>query len=767
MQSNIDDLIVDYDFPDSWVELYNSGDSDINLRGYYISPTQNFKEGYMITDSIICYRGGYYLIYCDKKNTGVHANFRLDSGKGVLFLFDNKGNIVDSVFYPKMPAANIAWGRLHDGDENWQYELFSTPGISNTGDVSEVLLPDPVFSISGGIMEEPVTVVVKMPDGNYPEDTRVFLTLDGEEPTNNSISGTELTIDVDKTTCIRAKLLSQHALPKRSVTQSFIYHPRKVDLPIMSIVTNGNFLYDRKFGLLSKDTVIGNRPNYEWDWRRPVNVEYYEKKGKAALFNQICETSIQGGYSRKYNQKSLKLYAKKRFGTRRFYGSLWEDKPTVTACKSLTIRNGGQYCDRSRINDALIQKVFGTHLDNMDWQAYTPTIVYINGVYKGVYGLRERSDEDYIEANYDGLEDIIITDEKAYYAPKSKNVPQNWRDLLSFLSSDDVVYSDLLPQIDVDNFIKHTIAECYGNNLDYPDHNIVIWRPVEEDGKWRWIMKDLDLAFSYSPPNYKMLDYLFLSGDPESEAYQFAIRNEKIANSHSFYQKLNSFPEFRKRFVDIYSVCLGDFLKPSYMLEVLHNMVAEIYDEIGPTFEANDNMSDLLRFTTSIEKIESFIKNRPYYVYSQLAEFYSLGNLLPMMINTHNIKGIKMNGVTLTEGDYDGYYFLDHDLTLDSGEINCEWVMKIYDENGDIIYEESRDDKVVSLKLNNYPKGKKVVFEVNTNTMISNTYRNNTNNDKDDVKYYLPTGLQIEKPKIGMNIIRYSNGKVEKIIKKQ
>ena len=40
------------------------------------------------------------------------------------------------------------------------------------------------------------------------------------------------------------------------------------------------------------------------------------------------------------------------------------------------------------------------------WQAWQPAIVYINGIYKGILNIRERSNADNIYTHYNGLEDI-------------------------------------------------------------------------------------------------------------------------------------------------------------------------------------------------------------------------------------------------------------------------------------------------------------------------------------------------------------------------
>ena len=54
MQSNIDCIMDDInEFPDSWVELYNSGTSAVNLNAYSISDEDDPKNAWALPDNTI------------------------------------------------------------------------------------------------------------------------------------------------------------------------------------------------------------------------------------------------------------------------------------------------------------------------------------------------------------------------------------------------------------------------------------------------------------------------------------------------------------------------------------------------------------------------------------------------------------------------------------------------------------------------------------------------------------------------------------------
>ncbi|MBQ3945011.1 MAG: lamin tail domain-containing protein [Alphaproteobacteria bacterium] len=326
MQSNIDCLMIEHDFPDSWVELYNPTDDDIALKGYFLGTTNDVMSAYQFISSDTIYAHGYFLILCDKNATELHTDFRLESTSGgTLYLFDATESLVASLSYPAMLAPNIAYGRSLDGFEEWGWELTPTPGSTNEGGFSTILLPEPIFSMKGQVMTSSASLSITMPDGDYPDDTKIYLTTDGKEPTASSSSGTEFTFDITENTVIRAKLISESALSRRSTANSYIFHPRTTSLPIISILTDEDYLYSDSVGILSSART-NNDYNFNYDWRRPVNTEYFDASNGSAWFNQLGEVAVGGNYTRSINfaQKSLKLYANKRFGTKNFKGTFWD-----------------------------------------------------------------------------------------------------------------------------------------------------------------------------------------------------------------------------------------------------------------------------------------------------------------------------------------------------------------------------------------------------------------------------------------------------------
>jgi hypothetical protein len=416
-----------------------------------------------------------------------------------------------------------------------------------------------------------------------------------------------------------------------------------------------------------------------------VNSEYLVN-GDNRWFSQIGEIAVSGNTTRGFEQKSLKVYANKRFGTKRYNGIFWNDKPNLTQTKSFVLRNGGDNCGEARINDGMIQRLFGTHASDLDYQAYSPIIVYINGTYNGIFGMRERVDDDFVESNYNGLEDIYTATHESYELESKEWETSSFGPLYYLYTDSASTYAQMTEQIDVENFMESLITEIFANNNDFPNNNVFMWRPKASDGKWRWILKDLDMCgtrLDRSVVYFNMFKFLFGQVSENDLEYKWANR-ANLDESAAIYRKMMSFKEFREPFIDKFAVWLGDFLKPSVSISLVDSMVEEIYAELAPTYAANDNFSSLNRFNTALSTFKGFFQKRPTYVYQHMADCFSLGNVIPMTLKTDGV-AVRINGNGLTEGDFDGAFFTDRELNLNSGSKNIGWQMETFHYDNDSV----------------------------------------------------------------------------------
>ena len=666
MQSNVDCIMDDLnDFPDSWVELYNPTDAAINLQDYKIGTKNKVSKAWQLPNKTVAAKG-YVVIYCDKAGeddgvSAMHTNFRLESGKdGALYLF--KGSeIVDQLEgMAKQPAPNIAYGRKTDGAEEWGYQATPTPDKANCGTTYKKVLDAPVFSQKGQVFKnsQMVQLILSIPEG-MPEGTVIRYTLNGQEPTEMSQKYTA-PLSFNSTKTIRAKLFCDGYLSPRSTCHSYIFFPtnRALTLPIVSIITDNTYLNDAKIGIYVDGTYSGGeKKNYEYDWRRPMNIEFFETSGEESVINQLGEMRICGGATRSSVRKSLAIYANKRFGEKRFNYEFFPDqKPGLKDFKSFMLRNAGNDFDYLYMRDAIIQRTMAQHVD-LDWQAWRPAIVYINGEYKGMLNIRERSNEDNIYTNYDGLEDIDMIENDWEL---KEGTMDNYQAFKAFYNEHGHTLAEYAEWMDWQEYINLMVENMYFNNQDFPGNNNVIWRPQAEGGKWRWITKDTDFGLGLygSAPDYNTIRWMY------DNAYDSSRNWANTYEATRLFRRLMEDADFKREFLDRAAIYMGDFLNEKGTRAVWD----EMYDLIKTEYPYHRELINRWwpNYDEELNNARNWLNKRTNYFYQQLADYYSWGNPTVLTINKVNLSDVTLtfNGIQLTGNVFDGKYYAGRTITL-------------------------------------------------------------------------------------------------------
>ncbi len=661
MQSNIDCVMDDLnEFPDSWVELYNNSASSVSIDDYSLGVTPDPAEAWQLENRWIAPQQ-HLLVYCDKQATELHTPFRLESGKGCeVYLFKN-GVVVDQITgLKKQPAPNISYGRLSATDATMGYQATPTPGAPNCGQLCSKVLGDPVFSEQGRVLRTgSLSLTLSLPEG-APEGTEIRYTLNGSEPTRTS-SKYMAPIPISTSRVVRAKLFCDGWLSPRSATQSYIFHPRQVTLPVISIVTDNRYLNDQKIGIYVDGSYESGKKNYEFDWRRPINLEYFEGEGTPSALNQLCETRIQGGATRGSKFKSLAIYAHKRFGTKRFEYEFFPDqRPGVTDFKSLVLRNSGNDFDYLYQRDAIMQRSVAEHVD-LDWQAWSPAIIYINGVYKGMLNIRERANEDNVYTHYDGLEDIDLFEN---WGELKEGDWDNYNRFKDFYAEHGHTKAEYDQWMDCTEFMNLMIMNLYYSNRDFPGNNIIMWRPRTEGGRWRWIAKDTDFGLGLygHPSNYNTLEWLH---DPN---YDYSTNWANQYDHTRLFRRLEEVDDFKREFIDRAAVYMGDFLNSKGVRAIWDPM----YEKIKFEYPYHRKLINEWwpKYDEELSNARRWLDQRTNYCYQHIATYYKLGSLVAMQVNAGaadaDLDGITVyfNDIPLTQGRFDGKFFQNRVVTL-------------------------------------------------------------------------------------------------------
>ena len=685
MQSNIECIMDDInEFPDSWVELYNPTDAAINLKDYKISNKNKANKAWQLPNMTIAAKS-YVVIYCDKEgkeDNRLHADFRLESGKdGNLYLF--KGSeVVDKLeAMAKMPAPDVAYGRKTDGADEWGYQLTATPGKANCGEICNAkhILGAPVFSQNGRVVKGSSTIKVELslPE-DAPEGAVIRYTTNGSEPTISSTKYTSA-INISSTKVIRAKVFCNGWLSPMSSAQSYIFHPRNMTVPIFSVQTNDKYLNDSKIGLFANNNSKEDKRLH--DWRRPVNIEMFTAEGEESVFNQLSETRIQGGQSRANALKSMVFYANKRFDPdhKQFQYEFFPDqKPGVKKFKSFSLRDGGNDFGDLYFRDLIIQRTMAKNVD-LDWQAGHTAVLYINGEYMGMLNIRERSNEDNIYSNYNGLEDLDLLEiahEKVdnvdqFIEELKEGTDDFYQAFKAFYSEKGHTLAEYEEWLDVNEYLNVIAMNFFYGNIDFPGNNLVFWRPNDDytgtdlPKRFRVIVKDTDFGLGlYGRQNsYNTIKLLYNPNSDSGSAWAFTEPATRLLKN------MLEDPDILKMFIDKCCIFMGDFMNGKGTGETIDLIKAEAMEEFVAHRDKYNTWSwvgNRTEITNKFNDAKNWAEGRPNYFYQHIGNQWNLGTPRTLTINKTQKSDIEItfNDIKLSDKVFDGKYFKDRTISL-------------------------------------------------------------------------------------------------------
>ena len=368
-------------------------------------------------------------------------------------------------------------------------------------------------------------------------NSTVYYTLNGDQP-NQSDPVFPDSIAVSQTMSVSAKAFSSlNYLPSRVVDRTYIIDEDNHELPVISIHTDSVNLWDFNEGIY----VLG--PNASTDypyfgsnfwqpWSKYSRLEVFGGD-QQKLAEEHFDLEIHGGWSRGENQKSLRCDFKSRY-TGKLEVPVFSQKPEILDFNNINLRNGGQHMHNSIFHDGLLSRVVNeTHVDNM---AYEPSILYLNGEYWGLHGIREKLDEHTIESTHGVPAESIDLLNANYALTGSQSHFFATHEALTNLSPTDPTFYALADsRIDLENYVDYFIIQTFIQNkdwigVDWGINNIKLWRPQTETGKWRYMLYDTDGAMgTFGGDIWE--DYIFIARNPSfpsehSELFDQLLDNE-------------------------------------------------------------------------------------------------------------------------------------------------------------------------------------------------------------------------------------------------
>jgi len=650
------DIVYDPDFYEfsGWIELYNSGNSAADISSYFISDDELEISKWQIPPGTIIAPNEYLIIWCDKKNTGYHTNFSLDSDGEVVVLSTSSQMQVDKVTFPKQ-YTNVSYGRLNNGSTIGHLTLPS-PNNANNDSSGTVQLDKPTLSLKSGRYSSAQTVTIT----HTTAGAVIRYTLDGSEPTPTSLIYTDA-IQITKTMTLKAKAYAPNFIPSKSEVKTYFINEHTFSLPVVSISTNPNYLFDDQIGIYTEGTngIIGNcnstPANWNQDWHRFAEFEFFEPNGNKK-FDYGVELRIAGNCSRRRDQKSFAISADDKYGSNHFKEKLFDNKDADRYASFIFRNSGNDY--QLHFRDAIMQLTAASQMD-IDYMDYKPTIFYLNGEYWGIQNMREKLDGDFIESNYginkddvdmiEGISKVIEGSDEAYESYLESLNTMDLADPASFTFIDN--------HIDVQEYINYLTTEIYFCNTDWPNNNVKFWRQRSTNGKFRWILWDLDFGLGQNPRSYSTHPTLEYVTDDASTG----SGNSPASTLHIRLVMQN--PEFKERFIKTLNTAMSSTFSPENFNKQIEIFKNRIKNEMPYHKQRWGGTMD--NWELEIEKAKRFIAERQIYMNKHMSDFFGLGENIHLTVfsNIDGAGSFYLNN-TITSPIVNGPYFKGTSYTV-------------------------------------------------------------------------------------------------------
>lgn len=564
--------------------------------------------------------------------------------------------------------------------------LLAAHSITVSADEADEAIATPVFSIEAGFYDKAQSLELSSPDGY-----RIYYTTDGSLPVPGT-SSTRLYQNpllltdvrggstVTRGTVVRAICVTPDNVSSAVVTKTYFVGAKMTTryyIPVISLVTDPDNLYNEETGIFVKYEERGD------EWERPMHFEFFAANGDLSV-SIDCGARVHGGASRGADTKSLRLYARKEYGDQKTFvydffsdglvPALDVNNEPITEFKRLLLRSGGNEAtawERTYFRDSLT--AFLMQDTDLDIQASTPCIVFLNGDYYGIMNLRERQDERYIENHY-GLksEEIAIYEfwygsEGELYVAADTDTPElaaqaqkEYEEAYQFAITADLTipenYEKVCDFFDIENFIDYFCIEIYCNNTDWPGNNCKAWRYLGadtgvpgSDGKVRFLLYDTEFGYGlYS----NFASHNALADALADDSTEWPNQKGSTAMFRNLLTNETFFDAFLTRMCDL----INETYESEAACQVVDSMAARYAGFIKENKAAGNYYAD---YSENVEIVKTFLRKRPEAMYEHLSDTLDTGKQYTLYVLFDPAMGeINVNSLHIT-GDSNSYHTED------------------------------------------------------------------------------------------------------------
>ncbi|MBN1505583.1 MAG: lamin tail domain-containing protein [Sedimentisphaerales bacterium] len=546
---------------DDWIEIYNAGDTPVDMAGMWLSDDAAEPTRWSFPSDVpfVIASRGYVVVWADGDvgDPGLHASFKLSASGEEVFLFAADGQtLIDSLAFGPQ-TGDISFGRYPDANDTPRFLSKPTPGGANKGSYLGEVAPLR-FSRERGFYNAPfdLTITTDTPDA------QILYTTDGRAPddvTYRLLPGRTYTapIRVSRTISIRAIAVKPGWKSTRIDTHTYTFDTRSqvTSLPMISLVGDAAKTFFEPDGVMA--IVGGSYSGGVWastgassynnilnrGLERPVSAEWILPDNSEG-WQMNCGLRVHGsdwirpryvrqsGFWSGNGKISLRLYFRSQYDQSRLEYPLFP-LSNAEEFATLVLRAGHNDQVNPFIKDELLRRL---HRDMGQVScAGVFANLFINDEYKGYYNPTEQVKEESCQQWFDSDKPWDVV---AMFNNVRDGDAQSWNAMMSYARThnmaDPVFYAEMCRKLDVVCFIDYLIIRLWPNDWDWPQNNWSAACERSATGRWKFFVWDAEGTFE---SNQLQLDRF---GELNSQGNENAV----------LYRALKASPSFRMLFAD-------------------------------------------------------------------------------------------------------------------------------------------------------------------------------------------------------------------------
>lgn len=535
---------------------------------------------------------------------------------------------------------------------------------------------------------------------------KIYYTLDGTDPDQEQrLYEKAIKLESEenvKATCVKAKEYYEDGTVSNTIVHTYFMGSNvesRFDTLVFSVTTDPYNLFDFEYGIfvegkLRKDYIKANprdkiEPNDPANFNmrgieseRGIHLEILEPDG-TLIADQAAGVRTYGGWSRANLQIPIKLFTRKEYDEKNnklryeffpFKTPANGDGGKLNSFNRLVLRNSGNDNGFGFIRDELFQTLAG-QAGYLDYEAVRPATLFVNGDYRGEYWLHEVYSDEYFEENYgkstgsfeileggetfktlddDNANETVITDYEEMYSYSTMDL------------TDNITYDKLCKLIDVENYLSYYALEVYIGNEDWPHNNYKTYRyyPSEGeeykeapfDGKWRYLLHDLDFSFG-----------IYGTGPLADNIGNYVGKAGEIKETCPLFGQLMKRADCKEIFLKKTLDLINGAFAPDNLNSVLDEMNASRMNEQKNMYDKN-LLADWVRFDQlegRMQEIKDYGTQRAGHILTKYQEYFGLGATYHLSVQPAEGCKVKINSY-LTDEYFEGSYYSDYNTVISS-----------------------------------------------------------------------------------------------------